>query len=166
MQMIHTPGKPRRNKLHTDQVIKALSLYLSASSQTRWHFGNTEAFVDSNDDFIVTLYGKPILKIACKDKEVKRISVYDGGFYDKYGNPSDLTRERLNGVLDALGHAEIIPQNVRVYYDRDESLCYLIRFDEKTVLNRDYCTKITMASDPEKFIVIDRKIVSAAGREN
>ena len=45
--------------------------------------------------------------------------VHTGDFYDSKGRPSRTTRERLNGLLDALGEAHFIPEGVRVFLAED-----------------------------------------------
>ena len=47
--------------------------------------------------------------------------IYSGDFYDSKGRPSRTTRERLNGLLDALGQNGFIPEGVRVFIREDGS---------------------------------------------
>jgi len=51
------------------------------------------------------------------------IGIFTGNFYDSKGRPSRTTRERLNGLLDALGAAQFIPEGVRVFIREDGSCC-------------------------------------------
>ena len=49
--------------------------------------------------------------------------IHTGNFYDSKGRPSRTTRERLNGLLDALGQVKFIPEGVRVFIREDGSCC-------------------------------------------
>jgi len=85
----------------------------------------------------VRLYDQEIFRmhyLPSNKKEVRGISVYSGGFYDQNGRPSRTTRERLNGILDAMGTANLIPEGVRVYLD-DNGGCQLGTGDVKKPLD-------------------------------
>lgn len=51
------------------------------------------------------------------------VGIFTGNFYDSKGRPSRTTRERLNGLLDALGTAQFIPEGVRVFIREDGACC-------------------------------------------
>ena len=92
--------------------------------------GNTEVEVDecSHCDrpshLVVRLYGKDIMRILfspVNPRVVAGILIRTGDFYDSKGRPSRTTRERLNGLLDALGTAHFIPEGVRAFIREDGS---------------------------------------------
>ena len=81
--------------------------------------------------------------------------VFSGFHYDSEGNPSDKTRELLNGLLDYLGDEGIVPQNVRVIREKDNDrvTCYLSQKDSDNIhiLNRDYCNVIRVKANPDRL---------------
>lgn len=160
MTILTAPKKRRSNRALTTLAIEATVQYLNGESRIEWDYGNTQAFVDESKDFSVILFGKPILKIVKEDNRVKEVQVFSGGVYDQDGNPTNLTRERLNGLLDALGAEGLIPENVRVWMDREDSLCYLVHFDSKQVLNKHYCEMVGLAATADDFNVVSRDIVT------
>jgi len=166
MAILHSPTRKRSNRLLTTHDIKAMMEYLEGTSKRFWHFGNTGALVNEQDNFVVTLFDNPILKIISADNKVDKICVYGGGRYDEYGNPYDLVRERLNGLLDALGDDGIIPTDVRVWYDRENSICYLIHHEQKVALNKNYCRMVTIEANPGEFVIDDMDIVHQSDQED
>lgn len=90
---------------------------------------NTEVRFDGT--LGVYLFDKKIMHLAFSsfnDRLIAEVGVFTGEFYDSKGLPSRTTRERLNGLLDALGTAQFIPSGVRVFIQNDA--CYLGRGDE------------------------------------
>ena len=93
--------------------------------------GNTEVVLEDCPSCpriapVVKLFGKDILRIVVNPfnpRVVAGLCVFTGDFYDSKGRPSRTTRERLNGLLDALGSAEFIPAGVRVFLREDGSCC-------------------------------------------
>lgn len=99
--------------------------------------GNTEVEVDACDKcerqnhLVVRLYDKEIMRLLfspVNPRVVAGILIRTGDFYDSKGRPSRTTRERLNGLLDALGTANFIPEGVRVFVREDNS-CVLGKGD-------------------------------------
>ena len=99
--------------------------------------GNTEVEVDACDQcerpshLVIRLYGKVIMRLLfspVNPRVVAGILVRTGDFYDSKGRPSRTTRERLNGLLDALGTANFIHEGVRVFVREDNS-CVLGKGD-------------------------------------
>lgn len=166
MTILHSPYKRRTNRLVTNKAIQAVTEFINGSDKRSWNFGNTSAHQTPAGDLVVYLFGQPILKLECKDNEIDAVCVYTGGKYDEYGNPTMLTLERLNGLLDALGHEGIVPKNTRVYYDRDYSVCYLINMESKVALNKDYCTMAALKSDPCEFVIVRMDIVNNGAKED
>ena len=92
--------------------------------------GNTDVEVDTcskcerPSHLVIRLYGKEIMRLLfspVNPRVVAGILVRTGDFYDSKGRPSRTTRERLNGLLDALGTANFIPDGVRVFIREDNS---------------------------------------------
>jgi hypothetical protein len=69
------------------------------------------------------LFDARIMEITMEGDHVLEVTVIDGGTYDRQGNPTKTTRERLNGLLDALGEYCLIPEHVRVFIH--EGRCYV-----------------------------------------
>lgn len=166
MPLMHTPGKRRTNRSGTNFAIQAVEEYLNGSTERFWEKGNTAAYVDDDMSLVVTLVDKPILRVIKKDQKPEEIKIYAGGIYDEDGNPTNLTRERLNGLLDALGAAQVIPQNVRVSYDPDYKIVYVVRGEEKVALNKGYCTMVGLKSHPSEFCLGDMDIVWNGSRKH
>lgn len=154
MAIIHTPGKRRSNRALTNFAIRAVTDYLCGGKSREWSQDNTAVYLD-DENIVVKLFNRPILELKRKDDQVSTVYVYSGDYYDTYGNPTDLTRERLNGLLDALGSLAIIPENVRVTYDREYSMCYVVCHESKAAINKNYCTKVGIKADPIDFSVTD-----------
>jgi hypothetical protein len=99
--------------------------------------GNTEVESDVCNHcerpahLVIRLYGKDIMRLLfspVNPRVVAGILIRTGDFYDSKGRPSRTTRERLNGLLDALGTANFIPEGVRVFIREDNS-CVLGKGD-------------------------------------
>ena len=94
--------------------------------------GNTEVDVDTCDScprpahLVVKLFGKEIARLYFSPIDTKKIAdlmVSSGEFFDSKGRPSRTTRERLNGILDALGDAKVLPEGVRAFIDGETGQC-------------------------------------------
>jgi len=148
----------RANKMLTQRAIYAMRDYLNGSwewseSNTLWQMGNTSALYGADGSLTIELLGNPILRIEKNEGLVCRICIFDGGRYDFDGNPANLTRERLNGLLDALSALKYLPDNVKVIMDSDYGLCYLARFEQKAALNKKYHKRIDVQCNPIKFVI-------------
>ena len=78
-----------------------------------------------------SLFGKPIVEVYTSPLNHRLIVgtiIKTGDFYDSKGRPSRTTRERINGLLDALGTAGFLPEGVRVFL-RDDNGCYVGKGD-------------------------------------
>jgi hypothetical protein len=101
-------------------------------------FGNTEVKVvhctcvcNRAPHIEFSLFGKPIMEVYTSPMNHRLIVgtiVKTGDFYDSKGRPSRTTRERLNGLLDALGTAGFLPDGVRVFL-REDGGCYVGKGD-------------------------------------
>lgn len=93
--------------------------------------GNTEVVLDNCPHcpriaLAVKLFDKEIIRMVVNPfnpRIIAGICVFTGDFYDSKGRPSRTTRERLNGLLDALGSAGFIPEGIRVFLREDGSCC-------------------------------------------
>jgi len=93
--------------------------------------GNTEVTLEDCPHcprmaLVVKLFGEEILRLVVNPlnpRVICGIMVATGNFYDSKGRPSRTTRERLNGLLDALGAAQFIPEGVRVFIREDGTCC-------------------------------------------
>lgn len=104
--------------------------------------GNTAVALRFDGDYDVltfTLFERRILEVFFDGQHCSHIVVHNGDFYDKAGRPSRTTRERLNGLLDALGEECLIPEQVRVHLDADnQEECYVGRRGVRQRLGFDF----------------------------
>ena len=102
---------------HLKEVLKApFGLrQLSVAGNTETEFIPAEMY---RARFSVSLFGEEIFLIWFSSRvTAESIILRTGDFYDSKGRPSRTTRERLNGLLDALGGAGLIPEGVRAFID-------------------------------------------------
>jgi len=74
----------------------------------------------------ICLFGNIIMELVVNPfnpRVVAGMFIHTGNFYDSKGRPSRTTRERLNGLLDALGQNQFIPEGVRVFIREDGTCC-------------------------------------------
>jgi len=143
----------RSNRMHTQRAVDALHNYLDGKRFPPIVSADTKAEIlvdDQGNDqgMLFSLYDRPIMKILKTEQKITDIYVFSGFYYDMDGNPTKTTRERLNGLLDALGTEKIIPCGVRVIIDREYSVVYLNHNDNKIALNKNYCDAIVIIPDP------------------
>lgn len=122
----------RSNRPLTQFAISKLREYLSTESRlfTPAQEGNTAVSLTKDCDFDVLtfwLHEERILEVIFDGVAFCGLNVYDGNFYDRAGNPSTTTCERLNGLLDALGDLCLIPEGVRVFKSKDDGHAYIGR---------------------------------------
>ena len=163
--------KSRSNRFWTQQTVDHVLEYVSTYTPNpgKWYYHNTQVRVDEDLSLTVSLFDRPILVIdRTESGHLDKVYVRTGGFYDNEGNPSDTTRERLNGLLAALGDQRIIPKKVRAFmnykYPEDEAeqrkdaprLCYVGSGDNKILFNEDYATVVAIDATPDRLIFEDR----------
>ena len=88
----------------TQRAVEHVLQYVSTTNPKpdQWQHLNTEVRVEEDLSLTVLLLHEPILRITrMKTGHLDKVYVLSGGFYDNDGNPSGLTRERLNGLLAA-----------------------------------------------------------------
>ena len=107
--------------------------------------GNT-AVARTETGLNVTLFDKVILQLTPES-----ITVCSGQFYDSYGRPSRTTRERLNGILDALGELSFIPEGVRAFINKDTGECLVGKAEEARLLGKDSNTVIIL-TNPSQLV--------------
>ena len=122
-----------------------------------WELENTSVSFREDGGFQAYIHKNLLVETKKEGDRFTEITVTCGGFYDYDGNPSRVARERINGILDMLGAMNIIPDGVRVYYSKDDLVCYITLDEEKTVLNQHHCTAVTLAADAHEFRIIKRQ---------
>lgn len=112
--------------------------------------GNTSVTLEKDGDLNILgvwLFDKPIAELVFDGIRFLEVTVYDGGFYDKAGRPSRTTRERLNGILDHLGEACLIPEGVRVFLDTVTDSAFVGRQQVRRPIGRGY-EPVTIEAHP------------------
>ena len=113
----------RSNRTLTQFAVNTLQEYLDREAfyDVRSE-GNTAVYAAPRGGEVlygIELFGKGIFRLIVDSSSFTAtgICLYTGDFYDSKGRPSRTTRERLNGLLDALGEAGVIPEGVRAFID-------------------------------------------------
>lgn len=109
--------------------------------------GNTSVAVRQQGDLdllVFSLFDAEIATLFFDGSRFLGLTLADGGFYDRSGSPSRTTRERLNGLLDAMGEECLIPAGTRVFLAENKTKCFVGRdtltrpfgrgFDSVTIL--------------------------------
>lgn len=115
--------------------------------------GNTSVTLNqegSTDILGIWLFDQAIAELFFVNGKFDCVALFDGGFYDKAGNPSRTTRERQNGILDYLGDAGLIPEKVRVFLCKDHangSRCYVGRDTDCEPFGKDH-VDVAIRSNP------------------
>ena len=124
----------RSNRQLTQFAINVLKGYfMTEAVEEKVSAGNTEVERQicrrcpyAPPQYVVNLFGNQILRIythPLNRRTLIAVMISTGDFYDSKGRPSRTTRERLNGLLDALGTAKFIPAGVRVFLDDNGQCC-------------------------------------------
>lgn len=143
----------RSNRQLTQFAVGKLEEFLSLgpSGFMPTEAGNTSVTLQRDIDLDILgfwLFGKPILELVFRGQQFIEVTVYDGGFYDSLGRPSRTTRERLNGLLDAMGEENLIPEGVRAHLDPEKSgACFVGRLGVSQPLGKRY-EPVTIAANP------------------
>ena len=150
--------KKRSNRMLTQRAVEHVLQYVSTTNPKpdRWSHLNTEIRVDEDLSLTVSLLDNPIMRITRMETGyLDKVYVLSGGFYDNDGNPSGLTRERLNGLLAALGDARVIPEKVRVFIEHDYEMCYVGSGEQKVAFNKDYSNMVSIDAVADTFLFED-----------
>ena len=161
----------RSNRMLTQHAVEHVIDYVNnhAPKPGEWNYFNTQVRIDEDLSLTVSLLGRPILVIdRTESGYLDKVYVCSGEFYDNEGNPSNMTRERLTGLLAALGDERVIPKKVRVFmnykFPEDEAeqrkdaprLCYVGSGDNKILFNEDYATVVAIDTTPYCLIFENR----------
>ena len=148
-------------RMVTQRTVDEVVNYIRKPEPTEWSFSNTYVEVDEDCTLTVSIQGNPILRVTRTDdnKDFDKVFVFAGGVYDHNGNPSDTTKERLNGLLNALGWCGVIPTRVRVFFDPEFGLTYYGSGENKVALNYNYCVMASILATPTEFIFDDEMII-------
>jgi len=151
-------------KMATQRVADEVINYIRKPEPKEWKFSNTSIEVDEDCTLTVCIEDNPILRITRTDdnQDFDKVFVFAGGDYDDNGNPSKTIKERLNGLLNALGWCGVIPPRVRVFWDQEANLTYFGSGETKIALNYNYCVMASIPADPTEFsfdteMIIPRK---------
>ncbi len=142
----------------TQRAVEHVLQYVSTTNPKpdQWSHLNTEIRVEEDLSLTVSLLDNPIMRITrTKTGYLDKVYVLSGGFYDNDGNPSGLTRERLNGLLAALGDANVIPPKVRVFIEHDYEMCYVGSGEQKVAFNKDYSNMVSIDAVADYFVFED-----------
>ena len=156
MTILHTPGKLRINKTWTQFAVDALVEHLEGTAKRHWQHprSDTSAYVNADGSFVVSLNDHPLLELKENQGSFEEVCVYLGPKTDSDGNPTNIARERLNGLFNILGLKGVIPGDVRVCYDNKVHFrSYIVCNDQRTVFGRGYCEQLSIKADPNHFVV-------------
>jgi hypothetical protein len=109
---------------------------------------------DRNQLFKVFLFDEEVLSILMDDWKFASVRVSFTSFYDKYGQPTLTTCERLNALLDRLGAYQAIPTGVRVFRDHGAKLTYLGRGDDKIAVGEEYATSVFIRPNVDRLDIV------------
>ncbi|MFZ9315691.1 MAG: hypothetical protein ACO24P_00070 [Candidatus Nanopelagicaceae bacterium] len=147
----------RSNTYPTQRTVYALFDFLEDIPFSRRVASDTIAEIkqdpSSNRSILsITVFDRLVMQVVKDAGQIIDIFIFSGFYYDFDGNPTKTTRERLNGLLDALGNKNIIPEGVRVIIDKEYGMCYVARGDEKIALNSHYCDMVGIKPFSERLI--------------
>ena len=146
----------RSNRTLTQFAVEKLHQFSESDRQETFieKKGNTTCsvkFSPVKEEFVfrVCLFDKLIFEAS-----ERCVSVFSGDFYDSKGRPSRTTRERLNGLLDAVGELGWTPKGVRAFLfdDGEESTCCIGKGEVCGVLDSKHPDRI-IARNPEQLLV-------------
>lgn len=107
-------------------------------------------------NFQVLLCEQPICSVLTTTPsngvvQIVSMAIGIGQSLDSEGNPRKTTVERLNGLLDRLSDYKVIPEGVRVFYNREER-CYAIgKGDDYVTLGVSRSTGVMINPNPDQF---------------
>jgi len=128
----------------------------------RFEEGNTKVEISTDKRakvFNVYLYDDLILALSVHPgtNEVMSLTIQLGSVFSFEGFPSTTTQERLNGLLDCLGHLGIIKKNTRVFINKNlpkRTACIGCGEDYVKV-GRDFYRSVRLSPSEDKFEVLD-----------
>lgn len=146
----------RKNKRQTQMAINAIRDYLNGHLNDFRDLGGTivEPFIDqdgSHSGVRVSLLQNPICEIIRKDDKVDRVNLFDGSHYDREGNLSSTTKERLNGILNYLAVQNILPDGIKAYLDYESGVSFIGKDTARVAFGRDYVNAVSIDATPRNF---------------
>lgn len=158
LTLVRPTRRRRANKYKTRVIIDVIRACL-LGKPAQYTIDPADPFqVESKEDAVtLTLFNSPVMRITLDKKEPDELILFAKDRCDHFGNPGRASREMINGLLDELGYLEIIPEDVRVWLDKSEEfgeMLYLVNFENKYILNENYCQMISIRCDPNCFEVI------------
>lgn len=159
MRAPHRP-KSRSNRTLTEFACANLWEFLHAQLplEVFTKSGNTSLRVTSNDKqdqstLVVSLYDQPILNISRNSNSITRIVIEFTSYFDRFGQPTATTAERLNGLLDCLGESGIVPRGIRVFRDKAWNTTYIGRGDERIAVGKNLSQAVAITVNRGKFVL-------------
>jgi hypothetical protein len=113
----------------------------------------------------VFLFEEEILRLTLNEDRALALTISFTSFLDSYGQPTTTTSERLNGLLDCLGHLGFLPYGVRLFRG-EHNTTYLGRGDEKVAVGRDLYRTVYIRPNRERLIFAGFSAVTAPGNTN
>jgi len=101
----------------------------------------------------VRLFGEVIFTLVLSEGSVCCFLLSSGDFYDAKGRPSRTTRERLNGLLDAMSTCNLLPDGVRAFINRETEECCIGIGDGHRTLGRENSQVMIMAN-PNRLLFL------------
>ncbi len=155
--------KSRSNRPLTQFACGCLDLFMSINTyRTTRTRGNTTIKCYKENEvkkFRAFVCDEQIMELVTYDDEPVRISVCVGHSFDAEGNPSEDIKERLNGLLDALGAYEVLPDGVRLFKDRDEEIFYLGRGDVKVPVGLLYAREVLIQAGATELVLSHDELI-------
>jgi hypothetical protein len=158
--------KTRSNRPLTQFACGCLDLFLSLQAyETNRSRGDTAVKCFSTKRtkrFQVFVREEQIMEIISFEGEPVEVKVSTGGLLDINGESSDSIKERLNGLLHALGYYKVLPTDVRIFRDNTEEIFFIGRGDQKIPVGLLYAHEVTIKADPKVLEMIpDEEFVNA-----
>ena len=145
----------RSNRSLTQFAVNQAKHYLT--TPTSWRSrgaGNTRITripFGSLSTVVVHLFSSKILVVtgsAFRDEQIRHITLQVGDVLDGKGRPTRTTRERLNGLLDMLGELGAVPQDTRVFIEKET--CWIGNRASRTPFDAEHPI-VTVAAHPEQL---------------
>ena len=109
----------RSNRQSNMFSLKMLKEYLANGDVPDCYEKDVSVHVEWKDDgtkvFQIIDFGQPIFELA-----ETSLTINAGARFDDQGRPFNCTMERLNGLLDAAGVYELIPEGVRMFFAKED----------------------------------------------
>lgn len=155
--------KSRSNRPLTQFACGCLDLFMSINTyRTTRTRGNTTIKCYKENEvkkFQAFVCDERIMELVTYENEPVRISVCVGDSFDAEGNPNEDIKERLNGLLDALGAYQVLPDGVRLFKDRDEEIFYLGRGDVKVPVGLLYAREVLIQAGVAELVLSHDELI-------